>query len=177
MTLIQTIPPEQAEGRLADLYREIAGVFGYVPNAFRLYSASPDLLETQWRQTLYFIRHPRLSFPLLACTRMLVSQANQCDYCVDLNAAFLIERAGFTPEQVAATRRDPAQAPLPDADRALLLFTLKTTATPEAVSGSDLDALRALGWSDADILDATTHAVRNQAVDKIFNSFKIERDA
>jgi len=177
MTLIQTTAPEQAEGRLAELYAEIRGVFGFVPNAFRLYSSSPELLEAQWRQTAYFMRHPRLSFPLLACTRMLVSQANHCDYCIDLNAAFLIERAGFTAEQVAAAKRDPTQTPLPERDLAMLLFALKAVTTPLEVGAADLDALRALGWSDGDILDAVTHAARNQAVDQIFNTFKIERDA
>lgn len=177
MPLIHTIPPEQAEDRLASLYDEIHGVFGYIPNAFRLYSSSPELLETQWRQVAYFLRHPRLSFPLLACIRMLVSQANQCDYCVDLNAALLIERVGLSPEQVAAARNDRSQAPLPDHERALLLLCLKAVSVPLEVVSADLDALRNLGWTDADILDAVTHAARNQAADRVFNTFKIERDA
>jgi len=176
MPLINTISPEEAQGSLAAIYAEIEAAMGRVPNAFRLYSASPALLETQWRQTAYFFRHPTLSFPLLATTRMLVSQANRCDYCVDFNMALLMERAGFTAEQLAATRADPTQAPLPERERAMLLFSLKSVTDPQAVTAADLAALKALGWSEADMLDAALHAARNMAVDQVFNTFKIERD-
>lgn len=177
MPLIQTVEPSQAQGQVAEVYRQSEAIMGRVPNAFQMYSASPALLETQWRQTEYFMRHPTLSFPLLALTRMLVSQDNRCDYCIDLNAAMLIERAGFSPEQLAAARRDPAAAPLDDRDKAMLLFVLKATRTPLEVGTADINKLKALGWAESDILDAVVHGARNMAADIVFNTFKIERDA
>ncbi len=176
MPLIQTVSPALAQGPVAKVYRQSEAMLGRVPNAFQLYSGSPAILETQWRQTAYFMRHPTLSFPLLALTRMLVSQDNRCDYCIDLNTAMLIQRAGFTPEQIAATRLDPAVAPLEAKDKAMLLFALKSTRTPQDVCAADIDALKALGWTESDILDAVVHAARNMAADIVFNTFKIERD-
>jgi uncharacterized peroxidase-related enzyme len=176
MPLIQTVAPTQAQGPVAEVYAQVEGMLGRIPNAFQIYSASPALLETQWAQTTYFMRHPALSFPLLALTRMLVSQDNRCDYCIDLNAAMLIQRANFTPEQIAATRLDPTVAPLEAKDKAMLLFALKATRTPQEVSPADIDTLKALGWTESDILDAVVHAARNLAVDIVFNTFKIERD-
>ncbi len=177
MPLIQTVEPSQAQGQVAEVYRQSEAIMGRVPNAFQMYSVSPALLETQWQQTAYFMKHPTLSFPLLALTRMLVSQDNRCDYCIDLNAAMLIERAGFSPEQLAAARRDPAEAPLDDRDKAMLLFVLKATRTPLEAGATDIDKLKALGWSESDILDAVVHGARNMAADIVFNTFKIERDA
>lgn len=176
MPLIQTVAPSQAEGSVAAVYAEAEALFGRVPNAFQMYSGSPVLLETGWAQTRYFLGHPTLSFPLLALTRMLVSQDNRCDYCIDLNAAMLINRAGFTPEQIAATRLDPNVAPLDAKDKALLLFTLKATRTPLEVGAADIAALKALGWQENEILDAVVHAARNLAADIVFNTFKIEQD-
>jgi len=176
MPLIQTVAPAQAQGPVAEVYRQAEAILGRVPNAFQMYSGSPSVLETQWGQIAYFMRHPTLSFPLLALTRMLVSQDHRCDYCIDFNSAMLIERAGFTPEQIAATKRDPAAAPLDAKDKAMLLFALKATRTPHQVGAADIAGLKALGWAESDMLDAVVHGARNMAADIVFNTFKIERD-
>lgn len=177
MPLIQTVSPAQAQGQVAEIYRQAEAILGRVPNAFQMYSGSPALLETSWQQTAYFMHHPTLSFPLLALTRMLVSQDHRCDYCIDFNAAMLIERAGFTQEQIIATKRDPAAAPLEAKDKAMLLFALKATRTPHEIGAADVDSLKSLGWAESDVLDAVTHAARNMAADVVFNTFKVERDA
>lgn len=176
MTLIATIKPEQATGKVAEIYGQMQQAIGRVPNAFQLYSASPAVLENQWANTGYYFQHPTLGLPLLASIRMLVSQTNECDYCIGFNEALLIERAGFTPEQTAAAKRNPADAPLPEKDKAMLLFVLKATHTPKAVGAADLDGLRRLGWTERDIFDAVNHGARNVAVDILFNTFKIEND-
>lgn len=176
MPLIQTVSPAQAQGQVAEIYRQIESTLGRVPNAFQLYGSNPALLELQWSQVAYYMGHPSLSFPLLASIRMLVSQQNQCDYCIDFNAAMLMEHAGFTAEQIADAKWDPAATPLPDKERALLLFVLKATRSPVDVKSGDISILREMGWSDGDILDATAHGARNMAADVVFNAFKIERD-
>jgi uncharacterized peroxidase-related enzyme len=176
MSLLNTITPAQAQGQVANVYQQIETIMGRVPNVFQLYSASPDLLETQWQQTSYFISHPRLSFPLLALTRMLVSQDNQCDYCIDFNAALLIERAGYHLEQLNEIKKDPTVAPLDEKEKAMLLFTIKVTRTPLAVEAADIEHLHSLGWEDRDIFDAAVHASRNMAADAVINAFKVIQD-
>lgn len=176
MSIIATTVPEQATGQVAEIYAQMQQAMGRVPNAMQLYSASPAMLAMQWQYLGYNFQHPTLGFPLLATLRMLVSQDHECEYCIGFNEAMLIERAGFTAEQTAATKRDPAAAPLPAKDKAMLLFVLKATRTPKAVTPADLDAVRALGWSDRDIFDAVNHGARNIASDILFNTFKIEND-
>jgi uncharacterized peroxidase-related enzyme len=176
MSIISTVTPEQASGKVAEVYGQIQQMMGRVPNAFQLYSSSPVLLEQQMQQITYYRQHPTLSFPLLAMVRMLVSQHNDCPYCVGFNEGMLMQMAGLTPEQVAATKSNPADAPLPEKDKAMLQFVLKATKTPKMAEKSDLDQLRALGWSDGDIMDAVYHGARNVAVDIVFNAFKIDND-
>lgn len=176
MPLIQIVSPSQAQGQVAEIYRQIESAFGRVPNAFQLYSSNPALLALQWSQVAYYQGHPSLSFPLLASIRMLVSQHNQCDYCIDFNAALLMEHAGFTAEQITDAKWDPASTPLPAKERAMLLFVLKATRSPLDVKSSDISILKEMGWTDGDILDAATHGARNMAADVVFNAFKIEKD-
>lgn len=176
MSIISTVAAEDATGQVAQVYGQVDQALGRLPNAMKLFSASPDVLTMQWQHIGYYFQHPTLSFPLLASIRMLVSQDNDCAYCIGMNEGMLIERCGFTPEQTAAAKRNPADTPLPEKDKAMLLFVLKATQSPKAVTAGDLDALRKLGWSDRDIFDAVNHGARNVAVDILFNTFKIEND-
>lgn len=176
MTILATVAPEQATGRVAEIYGQMQQALGRVPNAFQLYSASPAMLDMQWQYIGYHFQHPTLGLPLLASIRMLVSQENDCGYCIGMNEAMLMQHAGFSVEQIAAMKRDPAAAPLPAKDKAMLLLVLKATQAPKTVTPADLDALRAQGWTDADIFDAVNHGARNVAVDILFNAFKIEND-
>jgi uncharacterized peroxidase-related enzyme len=49
---------------------------------------------------------------------------------------------------------EPAAAPLHGADRALITYALKLTRTPREVRESDVAALRAAGFSEAEIFEA-----------------------
>jgi alkylhydroperoxidase family enzyme len=176
MPLIETVNPEKAKGKVADVYRDIAKVFGRVPNAMQMFSASPALLDQQWGHMGYYLKHPALSFPLLAAVRMLVSQENNCHYCIGMNGSLLINMAQWTPEQVAATKRDAMTAPLPEKEKAMLAFVLKTVSERKPVTRTEVDKLKKLGWSESDVFDAVAHGARNVAVDIIFNTFQIEND-
>lgn len=176
MNMISTVSPEQANGGVAQVYSQIEQAFGRVPNGMRLFSSSPALLEQNWRQLGYYMQHPRLSFPLLAFIRMLVSERHECGYCIGMNESLLINMGGFSAEAVLAARRNSADAPLPEKEKAMLLTVLKTVEAPKALEKADLDRLRALGWEDGDILDAVYHGARNVAADIMFNAFKVEND-
>jgi uncharacterized peroxidase-related enzyme len=176
MSIISTVAPEQASGKVAEVYGQITQMMGRVPNAFQMYSSSPELLAQQAQYIAYNMQHPTLSFSLLAMVRMLVSKHNDCQYCIGMNEALLINMAKLSPEQVAASKNNPADAALPEKDKAMLLLVLKAVKTPHLVDKSDLDRVRALGWRDGEIFDAVNHGARNVAADIVFNTFKIEND-
>jgi alkylhydroperoxidase family enzyme len=173
MALIQTTPPEKAEGKLAELYAEVEQMFGRVPNNARLLGVSPALLENQLELVGHYAGHPTLSTPLLAMVRMLVSNACRSPFCTNLNSGLLM-KTGLSKDQVAAMQADPAQAPLDDKDKALLLFVLKSCEAPHSVTADDVGRLRSLGWSDVDLLEAVAHGARMVSTNIIFNTFKID---
>lgn len=176
MSIVQTVAPDQANGKVAQVYARMQETLGWVPNAIRLFSSSPDLLEQVSQQNAYYMQHPRLGFPLLALIRMLVSERNNCTYCIGLNESLLINRAGYTPEQIAAVKRDPANAPLAEKEKAMLLFVLKGTRAPKSVAKDDLNRLRELGWNDGDIVDGLYHGARNAAMNIMLEALKVEND-
>ena len=176
MSILQTVTPASATGEVAEIYAQIQNAWGHVPAAIQVFSANPFLLRHQWEYYGSVMQHPTLSMPLTACIRMLVSQAGNCDYCIDMNAGMLINMAGWTPEQVAATRANFNDSPLSPDEKMLLGLVLKATRDSSRVSTRDLDAARAAGWSDGDILDAVNHGARMVAGDIVINGFKVERD-
>lgn len=175
MALIQTTPPEEARGKLAELYAEVEQMFGRVPNNARMLGVSPALLENQLQLMEHYMGHPNLSTPFLAMIRMLVSKACRSPYCQNLNSGLLL-KSGFSKEQIAAVQADPAQPPLDEKHKALMLFVLKSCDNPHSVTAEDVDRLRSLGWKEADILDAVAHGARMVATNIIFNTFKIDQE-
>lgn len=176
MSILQTVTPETATGEVAEIYAQIKNAWGHVPTAIQSYSANPFLLKHQWEYYGSIMQHPTLSFPLTASIRMLVSQIGHCSYCIDMNGGMLINMAGWTPEQVAATRADFNHSPLSAKEKALLGLVLKATRDSSSVNATDLQAARDAGWSDSEILDAVNHGARMVAGDIIINAFKVERD-
>jgi uncharacterized peroxidase-related enzyme len=176
MSILRTVTPESATGEVAEIYAQIKSAWGHVPTAMQVFSAHPFLLRHQWEYYASIMQHPTLAFPLTASIRMLVSQAGNCSYCIDMNAGMLINMAGWTPEQVAATRADFKNSPLSANEKMLLGLVLKATRDSNSVTALDVQAAREAGWSDSDILDAVNHGARMVAADILINAFKVERD-
>lgn len=176
MPLIKTISQEEATGELAELYAQTTQMLGRVGNNAKLLSTSPEVLRQQMNFISYYIKHETLSMSLLASIRIFVSAEAGCEFCVDSNTGMLINMLGWTPDQVATMKANIDDAPFETKDKAMLKFSVNAVKNPHKVSADDMDALRSLGWSDGDILDAVNHGANIQAIDILFNAFKIEKD-
>ena len=81
MAWIPTIPEDEAEGRLAALYREISGARGHVANILKVQSLHPEGLEAHFAlyRTLMFGPSP-LSRRRREMVAVVVSALNGCHY-------------------------------------------------------------------------------------------------
>lgn len=176
MSYLTTQTPDNATGDVAAVYQEITSAFGGVPSILQALSTSPFLLRQQWEFIKYSLKNPNLSGALQACIRMTVSQQTTCAYCVDMNAGMLVNMFGWTLEQVEATKADPAHANLPARETALLLFVLKAVKDSHSTTQADVDAVRAVDYSDEDIFNALAIGARMVAGDIMANALHVERD-
>jgi uncharacterized peroxidase-related enzyme len=176
MSYLTTVSPSDATGDLAAIYQEITATFGNVPAIMQAWSVAPFQLRQQWEFIKHSMHNQNLSSTLQACIRMTVSQATACAYCIDMNAGMLINMFGWTPEQVAATQANAANANLEAREIALLLFILKAVKESTNTTQADVDALRAVGYSDADIFDGLLLGARMVAADIVSNALHVERD-
>ena len=174
-SLLNTVDPEKAEGKVAALYDQMMQGFGMVPNAMQLHSVSPVLLERQLSYIGYFMEHSTMSPILQTLIRLLVSSDTGCDYCITLNTGLLL-REGMTMDEISAIRQDPSSAPLDAKEKALLLHVLKAASAPKTVTAEDVAMLRDLGYPDQDIFEAVHYGANMVMVDILFESFRVENE-
>lgn len=155
MPLLDTVTPENAQGKVKAVYSIFEDMRIPVPLPVQMMSVSPDYLAIQGQTINYFMNHPSLSPSLLAHIRLLAAHEENYTYCINLNQQILKSRMGLSDEQIAAVADDPEKTALHSEEKALLAFVRKAVRDPASTSPEDVDNLRALGWSDRDIFDAT----------------------
>ncbi len=78
---IRTIDEQQAEGRLADIYKEQRGEAGAVANILKVHSLAPNILEAHLRIYTEAMHAPgELSRVHREMIGVTVSAANSCRY-------------------------------------------------------------------------------------------------
>ncbi len=175
MSIIKTVKPEDATGKLAEVFKGFKEMMGFVPNAFTIRSASPEQVVQQANFLSYYWNHETLSHQLLAFIRLLVSDVHHCDYCINLNIGMLMQ-AGISKENIDAAKASADNIPLEEKEKELVKFVLKVVNDSRSTTADDMEKLRTLGWTDKDILDATNHGTTQVSSDMIFNAFKIDAD-
>lgn len=126
---------------------------GFVPNIFLALARRPGEFRA------FFAYHDALmdkpgNLTKGECEMIVVatSSLNQCHYCVVAHGAILRirERKPFIADQVAINYR---KADLTDRQKAMLDFAMKVSARAQEVDESDLEVLRAHGFTDEDAWD------------------------
>lgn len=156
--LISRLPVPDEETLPADiqeLFAKNREKPGFVPNVFRAYSLRPAALRGFI--ALYdalMAEEGGLSKAEREMIAVAVSAQNHCHYCLVSHGAVLRVRAkdAQLAETIASNYR---AADLSERQRAMLDYALKVTRASAEVGEADLAALRAVGFSDADIFDIT----------------------
>jgi len=174
MTLIQTVDPDQAQGKVKEIYDFMQKNVGVIPAPLQLASASPTMMDAAWQSIQYYSRHPNLGFWLLSSIRYLVAQQYDYTFCTGFNKN-LLKMQGLSDADIEKMENDPLQAPLDDKDRAMVAFVMKAVETPDAVEQQDVDKLHEQGWTDGDILDALAHGTNMVASSILMKAFKMDQ--
>ncbi|THB73630.1 MAG: hypothetical protein D3926_23400 [Desulfobacteraceae bacterium] len=173
MPIIQTVDPQNAKGNVKEAYAVFEQMGADVPLPMQMHSASPELMGVHHGIMKYFMTHKNLGFPVLTHIRLLTANEENYPYCTNLNAQWLQMAGGLTPEQIEAAKQDPENAALDDKDKALLKFVVQVVKDPASTTAEDIQNLRDLGWTDADVFDAVYHAMGMVGAGIMFKAFKM----
>jgi uncharacterized peroxidase-related enzyme len=149
--------PVPGDGALEEperkLFAKAAEVIGFVPNVFRSYAWRPERFRAWFAHFKTVMEGTDgLSAREREMISVAVSMANGCLYCLVAHGEALREASD---DKVEADRitLDYRRADLTSRERAMLDYAVKITKEPLACEESDIEALRAEGFSDQDIWD------------------------
>lgn len=171
---IQTISEAEAEGKLLEIYEGDQKSMGYVPNHAKVFSLRPEVLEA-WRTFQGSIRKNLRLRPYELVT-FAAAMALNCRYCLLAHGAIL-NKNGVSVDQLRAIFTNFHDAGLERVEVAIMEFAQKVARNANEMTQADVDALRALGLEDVEILDITLTATMRSFASKTFNALGAESDA
>jgi uncharacterized peroxidase-related enzyme len=143
--------PEAARPALEAVERQL----GFVPNLHRLMSISEPTLSG------FLALQSALNKTVDARTResvaLAVSQANGCDYCLAAHSYLATRFAKATDDDIALAREGRSTDPKRDA---ATTFARRLIETRGKMANADLEAVRAAGFSDKQIVELTALSVQ-----------------
>ncbi len=117
-----------------------------------------------------------LARPLKELLFAAASHARQCAYCMGGHSLFLVNEFGYDQSAVEAMRTGQEVEGFSEADRGLVTLARKAAADPSAVTAEDLDAVRHLGWNDAEIIEALAMACHAGWTNTFAQGLRLEDD-
>lgn len=152
MPWIRVIEEDEATGKLKEYYDEIQKARGKVANIMKIHSLHPDAMKRHLELYVAIMFGPSgLSREQRELLATVVSSINQCNYCVHHHA----EALNFywkNDEKIQRLIQNYTQIDLPDRDREMLDYAIKLTKDPAGVTEGDIGKLRAVGFTDEQIL-------------------------
>jgi uncharacterized peroxidase-related enzyme len=147
---IETVPESAAMGDVADYYAQQRAMWGFLPDYAGAFSSRPDVAEA-WITLNSTVRggmdRRRFELATIAAARALRST-----YCTAAHSKFLRDVC-HDEATLWTLAEDPSGTTLDEQDRAVYAFATKVASDAASVQQSDVDGLRAVGLSDADVAD------------------------
>ena len=159
MSFINVITPQQADGRLREIYQRVASPQGQVDNVLQVHSLRPHTLEGHMAIYKAVLHHNRNLLPewYLEAIGVLVSRLNGCHYCAAHHGEgmkrLLKARSLDVDAYVRALQQDVPREPFNAREQAGLAYARKLTRTPGEIESGDIARLRDAGFDDGEILE------------------------
>ena len=155
---IKMIPDEEASGKLREMYDLVRSPHGTVDNVMRAHSLRPHTMEGHLVLYKSVLHNPDnvLPFWFLEVVASYTSRINNCLY--SFTHHFTNVRNLLRDESRSEAILDALDARAPERifdpkQTALLVYAAKLTADVGAMEQADIDALRAAGCDDGEILE------------------------
>ena len=155
---ISAVPYEEATGKLRILYDRVKGPGNDIDNIMLAHSLRPHSMEGHMALYKNVLHHHGNTLPkwLLEATGVYVSLLNGCAYCVEHHHAGLTRL--LRDDERAASIRQALEDQAPERvfegrELAIMRYAQALTQTPASVTRDSLDAMRAAGMNDGEILE------------------------
>jgi len=178
---IRLVPYEESEGYLRTLYDRVKGPGGAIDNVMRAHSLRPHTMEGHSALYKSVLHHTgnRLPVWFLEALGIYTSLSNACDYSVAHHFAGLSRllkddaRAQAIYKALAAAQPERA---FDGKELALLRYVRKLTLEPQKMAQADIEAARAAGADDGEILEANQVCAYFNYSNRLLNGLGVTTD-
>jgi uncharacterized peroxidase-related enzyme len=153
------------------LLAQVHGAFGATPNMFRAVANSPAALQSMWG-AFGALGAGVIPAKLGEQIAVAVADRNACEYCLAAHPA-LGRKAGASAEEMSAAQGGDAADPK---TAAALRFALQLVEARGQVGDADVQAVRAAGYSDQEIVEILAHVALNLYTNYVNVAFAVPVD-
>lgn len=137
--------------------KAVNGMFGSVPNLFRVLANAPAALDG-YLGLSGALGKGTLDLKTREAIALAVAESNGCGYCLSAHSYIAANMAKIGADEIAKARTGHSANAKTDA---ALTFAKRVVAARGHVADSDLAAVRDAGWDNAAILEIVTHVALN----------------
>lgn len=175
MSRLTVIEKEQASKEVQEIFLEIEGAFGTVPNLFKTYSHFPPLLKANWNKVKAVMMQGSLSRKTKEAIALLVSKDNSCAYCVAAHTAAL-KSIGVRENEINIIENEIEKSKFTEKERELITFARKANKDPIRITDKEFGKLKKAGASDSEIVETLGVMELFTAFNKFLDSLNVEID-
>ena len=177
MTRIKVVPPEEAEGRLKEIYDSILNKRGKLAEVHKVQSLRPESIVAHmdlYMETMF--SRSELSRAEREMMAVIVSENNDCEYC-RLHHAEALNHYWKNEDKISLLVRDFKNAGLSEREIFLCEFARELTLNPGVFcEDTMIEKLKKAGFSDNAILDATLVVAYFNFVNRLVLGLGVEFD-
>jgi len=173
MPFIKTTAPDAADDSVAAMYARQQAAWGYVPNYAKVFCHRPEVM-TRWGQLLAEIKRPmdKRRFELVTFVAALELRNTACAL-----AHGKVLREFFSDAEIVAIAAGRFDDTLTEAEQAMLRFARQIAKDASRVTTGQVQALKEIGYTDADIFDIAVTAAGRAFFTKVLDALGVEPDS
>ena len=175
MSRIAWIEDADAPGPVEEAFAEVRGAFGgRIPDIIRTMSLRPDFLTAIWHAMRMHFSAGALTEAQHEMVASLVAMLIRNRYCLS-NHTTLLQAQGeqYAPLAQALRDGDLGQALWTPSERLLLEFVETLTLHPSWITDEQVQGLRDIGWTDAQIAEATYDGALFNLIARLAEAFAL----
>jgi uncharacterized peroxidase-related enzyme len=174
LTFIETVPEDEAPESVGQLYEAVRGSYGYLTNFAAAFSVRPEVFGA-WMKLNGAIKANmdmrRYELATLAAARRLRSS-----YCALAHGTVLADEHLRPGEELEAIACDHRSSGLDAVDVAVMDFAEKIVDDAASITAADVEHLRSLGLSDAEVFDIALAAAARCFFSKTLDALGVQPD-
>ena len=175
MPRISVVEKNEVSKDVQEIFTEIEGAFGRVPNLFKTYSHFPPLLKANWDKVKAVMMQGVLSRKTKEAIAVLVSKDNSCSYCVAAHTAAL-KSIGVTGKEIEIIENDIEKSDFTEKEQRLITFARKANKDPNRITDEEFEGLKKTGATEPEIVEALGVMELFTAFNKFLDSLNVEVD-